>query len=230
MNLVAENEIKAPESSIARRRSLANPSALGYGGFAATLMTLSLSGMGFRSISNQSVFVANLCFLAGVGLLVSAQWEMVRGNTFDYTVLGAFALYYGGYGVLLLPSSGVLESYQGQTADYHNAFGIYLLVWSILNLFFFIASLPTGAPNIVVYGALELSYIFNCIGHFVRADGNILTSMKLMKVGGAFGFVSSLAGFYMLGHELCRDVLPFRFPVYNTSRLASVVKSSEHSN
>ncbi|PON23757.1 hypothetical protein TGAM01_v207404 [Trichoderma gamsii] len=143
MNLIAENEIKAPESPIARRRSLANPSALGYGGFAATLMTLSLSGMGFRSISNQSVFVANLCFLAGVGLLVSAQWEMVRGNTFDYTVLGAFALYYGGYGVLLLPSSGVLESYQGQTADYHNAFGIYLLVWSILNLFFFIASLPT---------------------------------------------------------------------------------------
>lgn len=51
-----------------------------------------------------------------------------------------------------------------------------------------------------------------------------------MKVGGAFGFVSSLAGFYMLGHELCRDVLPFRFPVYNTSRLASIVKSSEHGN
>ncbi|KAL7917886.1 GPR1/FUN34/yaaH family domain-containing protein [Trichoderma austrokoningii] len=229
MNLVRENEIKVPESSVVRRRALANPSPLGYGGFATTLMTLSLSGMGFRSISNQSVFVANLCFLAGVGLLVSAQWEMVRGNTFDYTVLGAFALYYGGYGVLLLPSSGVLESYGGQTADYHNAFGIYLLVWSILNLFFFIASLPTGAPNIVVYGALELSYIFNCIGHFVRADGNILTSTKLLKVGGAFGFVSSLAGFYMLGHELCRDVLPFRFPVYSTSRLASVRKSSEQS-
>jgi hypothetical protein len=50
-----------------------------------------------------------------------------------------------------------------------------------------------------------------------------------MKVGGAFGFVSSLAGFYMLGHELCRDVLPFRFPVYNTSRLAGV-KSSKHGN
>lgn len=53
-------------------------------------MTLSLSSMGFRGISNQSVFVANLCFLAGIELLVSAQWEMVRGNTFDYTVLGAF--------------------------------------------------------------------------------------------------------------------------------------------
>ncbi|KAL6890874.1 GPR1/FUN34/yaaH family domain-containing protein [Trichoderma evansii] len=225
MNLLRENDIKAPVSSVARRRDLANPSALGYGGFATTLMTLSLSGMGFREISNQSVFVPNLCFLAGVGLLISAQWEMVRGNTFDYTVLAAFGLYYGGYGVLLLPSAGIIESYQGQTADYHNAFGIYLLVWCILNLFFFIASLPTGGPNVVVYGTLELSYIFNCIAHFVRADGNVATSTSLMKVGGAFGFVSSLAGFYMLGHELCRDVLPFRIPVYDTSRIAKVESS-----
>lgn len=53
-------------------------------------MALSLSAMGFRGVSNQSVFVANLCFLAGLGLLISAQWEMVRGNTFEYTVLAAF--------------------------------------------------------------------------------------------------------------------------------------------
>lgn len=51
--------------------------------------------------------------------------------------------------------------------------------------------------------------------------------MKLMKAGGAFGFISSLAGFYMLGHELCQDVSPFCIPVYNTSRFASVGKSSE---
>ena len=46
--------------------------------------------MGVGGVSNQSVFIANLCFLAGIGLLISAQWEMVRGNTFAYTVLTAF--------------------------------------------------------------------------------------------------------------------------------------------
>ncbi|KAF3074033.1 hypothetical protein CFAM422_003755 [Trichoderma lentiforme] len=144
---------------------------------------------------------------------------------------------------------GIFESYQGQTAEYYNAFGIYQLgksysylkeradwesdvriVWCVLNLFFFIASLPTGGPNIIIYGGLELSYIFNCIAHFVRADGNVATSTSLMKAGGAFGFIASLAGFYMLGHELCRDVLPFRVPVYNTSRLAGRRKSSDQSN
>ena len=46
--------------------------------------------MGFRGVSNQTIFIANLCLLAGVGLLISAQWEMVKGNTFAYTVLAAF--------------------------------------------------------------------------------------------------------------------------------------------
>ena len=46
--------------------------------------------MGAGGVANQSVFIANLCFLAGIGLLISAQWEMVKGNTFAYTVLAAF--------------------------------------------------------------------------------------------------------------------------------------------
>lgn len=62
----------------------------GYGAFATTLMTLSLSMMGVRNVENQTVFIANLCFLAGIGLFISAQWEMVRGNTFAYTTLIAF--------------------------------------------------------------------------------------------------------------------------------------------
>lgn len=69
-------------------------SPLGFGAFATTLMTLSLSMMGFRGVSNQTVFVGNLCFLAGIGLLISAQWEMVKGNTFAYTLLAAFGKSY----------------------------------------------------------------------------------------------------------------------------------------
>ncbi|KAL2817997.1 GPR1/FUN34/yaaH family-domain-containing protein [Aspergillus cavernicola] len=197
---------------------LANPNPLGFGAFATTLMTLSLSNMGFRGVSNQTLFIGDLCLLAGIGLLISAQWEMVRGNTFSYTVLAAFGLYYGGYGVLLMPSMGITNAYGGQSTEYYNAFGFYLLVWSILNFFFFIASLPTNVPNIIIYAALELSYIFNCSAHFVIADGNTNMGTTLTKVSGAFGFVSALAGFYMLGYDLCRDALPFELPLCETSR------------
>jgi uncharacterized protein len=60
------------------------------GGFATTLLTLSLSMMGFRGVETQTVFIANLCFAAGLGMLISAQWEMLRGNTFGYSALSAF--------------------------------------------------------------------------------------------------------------------------------------------
>lgn len=35
--------------------------------------------------------------------------------------------YYGGYGFMLLPSVGIIETYGGQTAEYHNAFAFYQL-------------------------------------------------------------------------------------------------------
>lgn len=64
------------------------------GGFATSLLTVSLAMMGFRGVSNQTVFVGDLCFVACIALLISAQWEMVRGNTFSYTVLSAFGMFH----------------------------------------------------------------------------------------------------------------------------------------
>lgn len=53
-------------------------------------MTLSLSMMGARGVENEGMFIGNLLLLAGLGLIITAQWEMVRGNTFAYTILSAF--------------------------------------------------------------------------------------------------------------------------------------------
>lgn len=80
------------------------------GGFATTLLTLSLSMMGFRGVHTQSVFVGDLCFAAGIGMLISAQWEIVRGNTFAYTVLSAFGKLFDARIIELL-------FFQGRLAD-----------------------------------------------------------------------------------------------------------------
>lgn len=65
-------------------------SPLGFAGFATTLMTLSLSMMGARGVENEGMFIGNLLLLAGLGLIITAQWEMIRGNTLAYTILSAF--------------------------------------------------------------------------------------------------------------------------------------------
>lgn len=48
--------------------------------------------MNFRGVTAQTLNFGNLCFVASFGLLISAQWEMVRGNTFSYTVLSAYGM------------------------------------------------------------------------------------------------------------------------------------------
>lgn len=67
--------------------------ALAIGAFATTLTSLSFALSGWRGLSVTNVFIGDFFFVAGIGMLISAQWEIVRGNSFAYTVLSAFGKY-----------------------------------------------------------------------------------------------------------------------------------------
>jgi succinate-acetate transporter protein len=60
-------------------------------------------------------------------MVVSAQWELVLGNSYGYTVLSAFGLFYGGFGAIITPFFGVKESYGDDIAGYNNALGFWVL-------------------------------------------------------------------------------------------------------
>ncbi|KAL1877680.1 hypothetical protein Plec18167_004646 [Paecilomyces lecythidis] len=103
------------------------PTALGIGAFATTLTTLSLALMEWRGVDTKNVFIANFFFLAAVGMVITAQWELVRGNGYGYVVLSAFGLFYGGYGAIITPAFGVEASFGGDTAQYYNASGFFMI-------------------------------------------------------------------------------------------------------
>ena len=60
-------------------------------------------------------------------MVISAQWELVLGNTYAYTVLSAFGFFYGGFGAIITPLFGVTASYGVNTAEYNNALGFFVL-------------------------------------------------------------------------------------------------------
>ncbi|KAM0563584.1 hypothetical protein ACHAPJ_001308 [Fusarium lateritium] len=197
---------------------IGNPAPLAMGGFATTLLSVSLAMMGFRGVSLQTQFIGDLCFVACIGLLISAQWAMVKGDTFSYTVLTAFALFYGGYGATLLPSWGIIDAYGGiQTPQYNNALGFFVLIWAVFNLFFLIASIQLNVVYICIFICIELCLIFDASSYFALADGHPAQSTALMKAGGVFGFIAGLLGFYTVGFYLCQEVLPFPIPMGDTS-------------
>ncbi|KAI7107976.1 hypothetical protein KC365_g4536 [Hortaea werneckii] len=176
---------------------LGNPTPMAMGGFATTLLTVSLAMMEFRGVHTQTVFVGDLCFVAGIGLLISAQWEMAKGNTFAYTVLSAFGLFYGGYGFIMIPALGVADAYGGaSTPEYYNAMGFFVLIWAVLNIFFLIASLPFNIVYIGIFLTVELCFSLDAASYFRRADGDPVAGLALSKAAGAFGFISGLLGYY----------------------------------
>jgi succinate-acetate transporter protein len=113
---------------ITMKAQLGSPTALAIGAFATTLTSLSLALMGWRGMSVTNAFIGNFFGVAGIGMVISAQWEIVLGNTYAYTVLSAFGLFYFGFGIIVTPLFGVAEAYGGaDTVGYYNALGIFVL-------------------------------------------------------------------------------------------------------
>lgn len=72
-------------------------------------------------------FMLWLTLHQGIGMVISAQWELVLGNTYGYTVLSAFGFFYGGFGAIITPLFGVTASYGTDTVEYNNALGYFVL-------------------------------------------------------------------------------------------------------
>ncbi|RAL60516.1 hypothetical protein DID88_009712 [Monilinia fructigena] len=191
---------------------------LAIGAFATTLTTLSCALMGFRGLSNTDVFVANFNFIAGVGMVISAQWELIRGNSFAYTTLSAFGLFYAGFGALDVPFLGISEAYGSDTAQYNNAVGFFVLLWSVFNFFFLIGSLTINLVYIGIYFFVQLAFTLVSASYFCEADGNSSTAAVLQKTAGAFAFIAGMLGYYAVGHLMCQQALFFDFPMGDTSR------------
>lgn len=221
------------------KAQLGSPTALAIGAFATTLTTLSFALMGWRGLSLTTAFVGNFLAVAGIGMVVSAQWEIVLGNTYAYTVLSAFGLFYLGFGFIVTPFFGVAEAYGGaDTPEYYNALGFFVLsmlhldsnplfaitltkittVWSVFNLFFLIGSAPLNVVYFGIFFTVQLAFTLVSAGYFLNADGLVDTAVAVNKAAGAFAFASGMLGYYTVGNLMCQEALGFTFPMGDTSR------------
>ncbi|OJI80788.1 hypothetical protein ASPTUDRAFT_58174 [Aspergillus tubingensis CBS 134.48] len=173
-------------------RTLGAGSALALGAFGTTLTTLSLSLMEWRGVTITNVYVGNFFFIAAFGLVITAQWELSVGNGFAYTVFSAFGLFYAGYGAILTPAFGVAQAYGSDTAQYNNALGFFMILWTVFVFTFLIASLPINLANIAVFFFVDLGFLTVAASYFADADGHADSARALRKTGGASCFVAGM--------------------------------------
>ncbi|OOQ85799.1 acetate transporter [Penicillium brasilianum] len=207
-------------------KSLGAGSALALGAFGTTLTTLSLSLMEWRGVTTNNVFVANFFFIAAFGLVITAQWELSIGNGFAYTVFSAFGLFYAGYGALLTPSFGIAAAYGDDTAQYNNAVGFFMILWTVFVFTFLVASLPSNIAYILVFFLVDLGFLTVAASYFAKADGHAASAVALQKSGGVFCFLAGLIGWYIVFHLLLQDSL-LDLPLGDTSRYFGKKKKAQ---
>lgn len=190
--------------------------------------------MEWRGVTVTNAFVANFFFIAAFGLVITAQWELSIGNGFAYTVFSAFGmfihhtiahqsvtdnsgLFYAGYGALLTPAFGVEQAFGNDTAQYNNAVGFFMILWTVFVFTFLIGSLPSNLAYILVFFFVDLGFLTVAASYFAAADGHQASSVALKKSGGAFCFVAGLVGWYIVFHLMLKDSL-LDLPLGDTSR------------
>ncbi|CEQ39618.1 SPOSA6832_01162, partial [Sporobolomyces salmonicolor] len=122
---------------------------------------------------------------------------MTKGETFSSTVFGVFGGFYFSYAAILTPAFGVAAAFANDAAGLNNALAIFLFVFNGFSAFIciFLASLRTNICLVVLFFGV------------------------VMGGGGAFLFISSCSGFYLVLVQIFESVdMPFVLPVGDLAR------------
>jgi len=176
--------------------SIANPGALGLFSFASTTFILSLINVQARSVETPNIVVGMAIFAGGLVQLLAGMWEFPRGNVFGATAFSSYGAFWMSYATILIPSSGIVESYANAPAgELTNAIGIYLVAWFMFTFFMLIGALRKNIAFIALFAFLTATF-------GALAAGAFLTSVNVTKAGGALGIITAFIAYYCAVSEL----------------------------
>ena len=161
---------------------IANPAALGLGGFALTTFVLSTHNAG---LAPDLTWVGLAFFYGGLAQFAAGMWEFKAGNTFGATAFstyGAFWLALATFVVLVLAG-------KVPTADIGSDEGWFLLSFAIFNTYMLFWSTRTNMSVFLVFLTLEITEILLFMGGFSN-------SKSLVQLGGYMGIVTAIVAWY----------------------------------
>ncbi|CAH7669348.1 GPR1/FUN34/yaaH family-domain-containing protein [Phakopsora pachyrhizi] len=168
----------------------ANPAPLGLCSFAATTFLLSLINMQCRGVKINNLVLSMAFGYGGIAQFLAGMWEFASGNTFGATAFSAYGGFWFSFGLILLPSTGVVASYASSTAELENALGFYLFSWFIFTTIMLIASFKTSVGLVALFFFLDITFLLLGVGKFYPEKES------LTKAGGAFGLITSFIAWY----------------------------------
>ena len=166
---------------------IADPAALGLGGFALTTFVLSMVNAGIVPAGVEPVVFGLAFAYGGIAQFAAGIWEFAKGNTFGATAFCS----YGAFWLSFWWLTGHTDL-SGAGADANKGVGLYLLAWGIFTLYMTIAASKTNGAVFVVFVLLTITYFLLAFGEF----GSDAAGDGITAVGGYLGLLTAIAAWY----------------------------------
>lgn len=219
------NPNRSPEGGMLRK-TLCNPTPLAIVGFLLALTPLSCVLMGWRGASNPVVQAGSFYYLGGMCMVIGGVFEGIIGNTFPFVVFISFGAFWLSYATLSTSFYGLQAAYsttgnaaQGaETVGYNSGLAFYLLFWGVMCTIYAVISLRTNLVFFTIFVTVDMAFLLLAGTYWHTAAGNLATAAACTKAAGAFAFVCTLAGWYLLVVILLDSLdFPFSLPVGDLS-------------
>jgi succinate-acetate transporter protein len=193
-------EMKAPP--------IANPAALGLGGFALTTFVLSTHNAGWAP---DLTWVGLAFFYGGLAQFAAGMWEFKTGNTFGATAFST----YGAFWMSLATFVVLLLAGKVPAGDVLTDLGWFLLAFAIFNTYMMVWSMRLNVATFLVFLTLEITEILLFVGFFNK-------NTSIIQFGGYVGVVTALVAWYasaavVANSMRAQPILPVGKPIWSES-------------
>jgi uncharacterized protein len=187
--------------------AIANPAALGLGGFALTTFVLSTHNAGWAP---DLTWVGLAFFYGGLAQFTAGMWEFRTGNTFGATAFSTYGAFWASLATfIVLVLGGKVPA-----GDIDNDLGWFLLSFAIFNTYMLFWSARVNMSVFLVFLTLEITEIILFIGFFNSGNKGII------QLGGYMGIITAIVAWYgsaavVANSMRVRPILPVGKPIWS---------------
>jgi succinate-acetate transporter protein len=171
---------------------IANPGALGLGGFALTTFLLSFINAGILDPANLGVVLGMAFFYGGLAQVLAGMWEFKIGNIFGATCFTSFGAFWMGLALIkALEAAGIIAVVPPA------GLAVFLVAWGLFALYATFAAAKAPKGLLILFIPLTITF-------FLLAAGEFSTGFKL--AGGYLGILVALIAWYDSAAILINDM------------------------
>ncbi|ODV88506.1 hypothetical protein CANCADRAFT_3147 [Tortispora caseinolytica NRRL Y-17796] len=212
-----------PNNDSSLRHKLGVPTGLAILLYTLNFFYISFFLMGWRGAGGGGAAMVGTFISVGFVGIIVAIFELILGNSFIFTVLTAYAVFYLSYASTIIPWFGAKAAYSstgnaiegGSSESYLVTCALFFVLWGVVSL---ILTAGAAMVNFLLTGFLFLVFLTFCLlsaGFFHAASGNAAALHDFSVAAGAVAFAAGCFGLYLsvMNVMISVGVPPTYFPV-----------------